>query len=65
VTFEVLTALTTKNTILWDVPPSSIVKAYQRFGRTYVFITRHISRWYAPRKYDFTVPSVGVPAENM
>jgi hypothetical protein len=33
--FEILTAVATKNSVVWDVGPHSPVKVNQRFGRIY------------------------------
>jgi hypothetical protein len=48
VRFEVLTSVTMKSNIFWDVTQCILVQAYWRFGVTYLLgraITQAISRW--------------------
>jgi hypothetical protein len=38
--FELLTAVTMKNDILWEVKPCGLVEDYRRFGGTYASTLR-------------------------
>jgi hypothetical protein len=56
--FEVITAVTVKCNIIWDVTPCSVVNVYRRFGGTYCPDLQDRTRNQARRKQSEPCPVI-------